>query len=206
MKNERKTPKTFFISDLHFGHKNILAYDNRPFLSIEENDREIIRRWNEVVTDIDTVYILGDISWYNTSQTIEIIKQLKGHKHLIVGNHDHKLIKNREFKNLFEGIGDYKEIKVANQTLVLSHYPIPCFNKNFHGAYHFYGHVHNSYDWNMMKYHRYLMQTLYLKPCNMFNVGCMIPYMDYTPRTFSEIIHQTICSNAADGVYGVKHN
>lgn len=205
MSKEIKAPKAFFISDLHFGHKNVLAYDNRPFVNIEENDKELIRRWNEVVTDIDTVYILGDISWYSTPQTIEIVKQLKGSKHLIIGNHDNKLIKSREFRDLFESISDYKEIRIDNQILVLSHYPIPCFNKHFHGAYHFYGHVHNSFEWNMMKYHRYLMQTLYMKPCNMFNVGCMIPYIDYTPRTFNEIVYQTICSNVSDGVYEVKH-
>ena len=41
----------------------------------------------------------------------------------------------------------------------------------------------------MMKRVKYEMVALYDKPCNMFNVGCMIPYMNYTPRTFEEIIH-----------------
>lgn len=124
---------------------------------------------------------------------------------MIVGNHDKKLIKSQEFRNMFESINDYQEVVVDNQNLALSHYPIPCFNKHFYGAYHFYGHVHNSFEWNMMRYHRYLMQSLYTKPCNMFNVGCMIPYVDYTPRTFNEIIYQTICDNVKDSVYGTKH-
>ena len=32
------------------------------------------------------------------------------------------------------------------------------------------------------------MTALYDKPCNMWNVGCMKDYMDYTPRTLEEII------------------
>lgn len=29
---------TFYIADLHLGHKNVLRFDNRPFSTIEEND------------------------------------------------------------------------------------------------------------------------------------------------------------------------
>ena len=39
----------------------------------------------------------------------------------------------------------------------------------------------------MMKEIQKQMVELYDKPCNMFNVGVMIPYMDYTPRTLKEI-------------------
>lgn len=32
------------------------------------------------------------------------------------------------------------------------------------------------------------MESLYEKQCEMYNVGAMMPYMDYTPRTLDEII------------------
>ena len=38
----------FFLADTHFGDGNILRYENRPFATVEEMDRELIRRWNAV--------------------------------------------------------------------------------------------------------------------------------------------------------------
>lgn len=182
--------QTYYISDLHFGHKNALAFDNRPFKTIEDHDNTIINNWNNTVGIDDEVYILGDISWYNVTKTIEIFKNLNGIKHLIIGNHDKKLLKSRELQSLFCEITDYKEISLDdNNGVILSHYPIPCFNHHYYGWYHLYGHVHNSFEWNMMERVKYEMVELYDKPCNMWNVGAMIPYMNYTPKTLLEIIN-----------------
>ena len=41
-----------------------------------------------------------------------------------------------------------------------------------------------------MEHDKYLMETLYNYPCNMYNVGAMMPYIDYTPRTLDEIINK----------------
>lgn len=78
----------YYISDTHFGHKNVIRYDNRPFDSIEEMDEAMIQLWNETVNDADAVYILGDFSWYKEDKTALILGKLKGHKILIKGNHD----------------------------------------------------------------------------------------------------------------------
>lgn len=179
----------YFISDLHFGHKNCLAFDNRPFKSIEENDEMIIKNWNNTVGIDDDVYLLGDISWYNTTKTIKIFNNLNGHIHLIKGNHDSKLLKNRELQSRFCEITDYKELDIGDDKgIILCHYPIPCFKNHYYGWYHLYGHVHTSFEDNMMRQVKYQMEALYDKPCNMFNVGCMKNYMGYTPRTLEEII------------------
>ena len=90
----------YFISDLHLGHKNVLKFDNRPFID----------NWNSKVNDNDDVYVLGDISWHNATKTIEIFKQLKGRIHLIQGNHDNRILKNKELYNLFVEVVDYKEL------------------------------------------------------------------------------------------------
>ena len=53
--------KIFFTSDLHFGHENVLRFDNRPFETVEEMDDELIKRWNDKVAKGDLVYVLGDL-------------------------------------------------------------------------------------------------------------------------------------------------
>lgn len=181
--------KTFFISDLHFGHKNVLAFDNREFPSIEAHDEALIRNWNEAVGIDDDVWILGDISWYGPMKTVEILKRLNGVKHLCIGNHDYKLLRNQDVRACFAEITPYREIEVDGWGVVLCHYPIPCYNKHFYGWIHLYGHVHNGMEWNMMKQVQYQMKALYDSPCHMYNVGCMIPGMDYTPRTLQEILN-----------------
>ena len=179
----------YFIADLHFGHKNALSFDNRPFKTIDDHDEALIKNWNNAVGLDDDIYVLGDISWHNTTKTISIFKQLNGRKHLIIGNHDHKLLKNRELQQEFVEIASYKELDIGNGNIcVLSHYPIPCFKNHYYGWYHFYGHVHNSFEWNMMENIKRQMTELYDKECKMFNVGAMMPYINYIPRTFEQII------------------
>lgn len=179
----------FFIADTHFGHGNVLAFDNRPFQTIEEHDAALAERWNEAVAPADEVYLLGDVSWYNAIRTNEILRSLNGKKHLIAGNHDRKLLKNREFQSLFMEIADYKEIGLpGGGGIVLCHYPIPCFNQHYYGWYHLYGHVHSGFEWNMMERVKYEMEALYDKPCRMYNCGAMMGYMGYTPRTLEEIL------------------
>lgn len=180
--------KTFFIADLHFGHVNALSFDNRPYGNIKEHDEALINNWNSVVGVDDTVWILGDISWYSASKTTEILKQLNGKKCLCKGNHDGKLVKSADFRKQFEEICDYKEITIGNDSIVLCHYPIPCYRNHYYGWVHLYGHVHTGFEWGMMERTQYEMTCLYDKQSNMINVGCMTPYIRYTPQTLEQII------------------
>ena len=51
-----------------------------------------------------------------------------------------------------------------------------------------YGHVHNSFEWNMMENVKKQMTELYDKKCEMYNVGAMMSYINYQPRTLEEIV------------------
>ena len=179
----------YYIADLHLGHANVLRFDRRPFKDIAEQDEVITQRWNDRVLPDDDVYILGDISWYNQEVTCEKYQKLNGRKHLIIGNHDRKLIKEDRIRQLFCELDYYREIPFdCANGVVLCHYPILCFNHHLNGWYHFYGHVHNSFEWGFNEHARNEMINKYGKECNMINVGCMMPYMDYAPRTAEEII------------------
>lgn len=178
--------KKFYIADWHYGHENILSYDSRPFKTVEEMNEALINNWNNVVSSDDIVYVLGDMFWCKTTDAIEVLDKLNGQKVLIQGNHDR--CRDAQFRSKFVEIDEYMEIKDGDKDVVLCHYPIPCFKNHFYGWYHMYGHVHTFFEYNMMEHNKYLMEELYTVPCNMFNVGAMIPYMQYTPRTLDDII------------------
>ncbi len=80
--------KIFFIADTHFGDRNITRNENRPFSDISEMDNTIIKNWNTTVSENDTVFIVGDFSFYNKEKATEICKSLNGEKILVMGNHD----------------------------------------------------------------------------------------------------------------------
>jgi hypothetical protein len=87
--------RTFFTSDHHFGHANILKYEdaNRrnahggKFASIEKMNEYLIKQWNATVAPGDLVHCLGDFS-FKQSIMESILPRLHGEKVLIVGNHD----------------------------------------------------------------------------------------------------------------------
>ena len=181
--------ETYFIADTHFGNENTMKKCRRPYKKVKDMDEAMMSSWNNIVKDDDDVYILGDVSWHNVTKTIKIITQLNGNKHLIVGNHDNKFLKNKEFRECFVEICDYKEVYLnKDESIVLCHYPIPCFKNHYYGWYHLYGHVHTGWEYNMMKHIKQEMTDLYNVPCRMYNVGCMVPYMNYTPLPLENII------------------
>ena len=179
-------PEKFFISDTHFFHDNVIKFDKRPFETIEEMHKEIKTRWNNKVTNADTVYICGDFTWKSTDEELEFLNSLNGRKRLIIGNHDFKN-SGTKYKKLFESMKDTEQIIVGTDPVFLSHYFIPFYNKHRYGGYLLHGHSHNSQE----HFHELEMEW-YLK-CQgfepkIYNVGCMHPYMNYEPQTFEDII------------------
>lgn len=184
-------PKTFFISDLHVYHKNIIKYDNRPFFTVTEMNNTLISNWNTAVSPQDTVYILGDVSWGNITETDQFLSQLNGKKNLIIGNHDDIILHSKQLQNHFESINYYAKIKVSTlqgtKTVILSHFFIPFYDGHYKQAILLHGHSHVTAERNE---ELRIAKELNHKGFDnqIYNVGCMLPYMGYTPRTLDELL------------------
>lgn len=172
-------------SDTHFGHNNILDYENRlvklNVVTLEEQDEELIRRWNSKIHKDDLVIILGDFSFKKAKDTEELLNRLNGNKVLIRGNHDIFLDDKKFDKSLFKAIYDYKETRYKGQEIALMHYPIQEFkHKNREGkpSVLLFGHIHS-----------FSMEI----PKHSFNVG--VDVNDYYPVRLDDAIAKALENN-----------
>lgn len=130
---------TWFTSDQHYWHTNILHHSHRPFESVTLMNEELIKRHNERVAKTDTVYYLGDVCLGAPS---EILNRLNGRKHLIQGNHDERWISKYHSGNWFQSINQVKLVKIDEQQIWLSHYPHESWPSSHYGTWNLHGHSH----------------------------------------------------------------
>lgn len=136
----------FYTSDLHFGHKKVLEFcpnSRMGFTNVDLMNDKIVNNWNKKVSYCDRVYILGDVSFMDNERTLELLSSLRGHLHLIVGNHDERKL-SRTFTKVFSSVNHYKTIKVNDQKVVMLHYPMEEWDGSHYGAIHLHGHLHGS--------------------------------------------------------------
>lgn len=178
--------KIFYTSDYHFYHELALRRSrSEEFKNIDEMNDEIIKRHNKKVTNEDHVYIMGDIIVCDENELEEKLKntvgRLKGHLHLILGNHDYKFKEIPIFLKYFDTVDELKLIRDNNKWIQLCHYPILLWYRKNKGAYHIFGHMHNDSCTN--EYH------LIKKEKNIFN-SC-VEINNYEPCTLEEIINNS---------------
>lgn len=141
--------KVWFTSDLHFWHKNICKYCNRPFETMEEMNQALINNWNSVVKEDDTVFVLGDMGFCGYDKLEPLMSQLNGKKYLIQGNHDSDKIVFRLYEaNIIEGYYKLHEVTIIDdeecpdQQLTLCHFPMIDWPNKERGAWMVHGHQH----------------------------------------------------------------
>ena len=132
---------TFFTSDTHFNHANIIRFCNRPFKNVEEMNESIVANWNEVVGMDDTVFHLGDFCLGGAAEWTRFLDRLNGKIYLILGNHDLKNIR-QGFLGRFEHVAMQMRIEIGKRKIYLCHYPFLCFEGGYKDVWQLFGHVH----------------------------------------------------------------
>lgn len=134
---------TFFISDTHFAHSNLISaekygYSMRPeFSCIEEMDECMVSNWNRVVTNKkDIVYHIGDITM--NKRYLPILERLNGTKILIMGNHD--TFGYAKYQTYFYGV--YHLRSLPGEKILMTH--IPVHEQSIKSGWvNVHGHIHD---------------------------------------------------------------
>ena len=192
------------------GFGNDIASGSRLFESTEEMTEYMIAKWNGKVRGGDIVIVLGDMFWASSadeksvSQINRVLNRLNGKICLIEGNHDAKWLKLPGIKlDRFEWIKPYGELSDGDKTVILSHYPVFCYNHQYQTlpdgsprTFMMYGHVHNTHDEVLVNEFIRLTREAVIPgdgnvldrkiPCNMIN--CFCKFSDYTPLSLKEWI------------------
>lgn len=136
----------FWTSDLHLNDLNCFRYERQLYFNdIVEYHNYIIRKWNTKVKNSDTVIMIGDIGT-PIMTTLDILLYLKGHKVLVIGNHDEDHLD--YYKGVFDLITYVHYIKVDNIIVCSRHIPVTRRNTLrqisdyfVHGHHHIYNEV-----------------------------------------------------------------
>jgi calcineurin-like phosphoesterase family protein len=156
----------FWTSDLHLGHKNIIAYCHRPWASTDLMNEGLIQRWNDVVSSEDEVMVLGDVALGPIRDSLALVRHLNGRKLLVAGNHDRCWVGNpkaERWREAYEDAGfeilsdgPWLDVQLTSeQTVRVSHFPYEDASRHERkylphlppddGLWLLHGHVHT--DW-----------------------------------------------------------
>ncbi|QKN14295.1 hypothetical protein HR059_07380 [Sinorhizobium meliloti WSM1022] len=168
----------FYIADTHLSHERIIRMCARPFASIDEHDEAIVANWNSVVRDNDIVYHLGDFGFQlgiNSDRIRALFHRLRGHKYLIIGNHDvdrrgdlHPTLAALDWAARPEHALRTRD---GGRDLWLSHHAARVWPSQHYGSFHFYGHSHGNLPGQGLSR----------------DVGVDLPDVAFMPRTFAEL-------------------
>lgn len=152
----------YFSSDHHFDHDKVIGYCQRPFEDVEQMNEGLIARHNEIVTDEDDVFILGDFCFAGAKRAREHLKRMNGNIIRIKGNHDKNGLASSAFKS--------GKIEYGGMEITLVHKP-----EHYSGKLTFCGHMHK--EW---KYQNWNGQNVI--------INCGVDQWDYRPVSIDTLI------------------
>jgi calcineurin-like phosphoesterase family protein len=134
----------------------------------------LIANWNRVVSNEDTVYVVGDFGFGDMSG---INSRLNGIIHLIKGNHD-KPITSRTFN--FASVQKYLVLQIEHLKILLIHNPV--YQDTYKSGLPpvdydicLYGHVHDR-------------EQGWIEKDKKWYRNCSVEVMNYTPQLLSDVM------------------
>lgn len=173
----------WFSSDFHLGHNTILkGHRSEIFSSVDDMTEKI---WDNLFSKVrkgDNFYFLGDLFWkvdeVFKKKFFDQFSKMGVNFIWIEGNHDknfhHAAIKWK---------GQLKEIRLEQQSIILSHYPMLVWNKSHYNAWLLYGHIHQG-DMTHQKINQLGTSVEYFMGKSL-NVN--LEFWNYKPISFEEI-------------------
>jgi calcineurin-like phosphoesterase family protein len=151
-------PDVWVCSDSHYNHKNLCRGTSewrdengevpvnytRDFTSLERMNSSIVDNINNVVKQDDILIHLGDWSFGGFDSIREFHNRIVCKNiHLILGNHDEHIEKNRDnIQELFLSVSHYETLVIGKRKFRLMHYPISSWDGLNKGVIHLHGHCH----------------------------------------------------------------
>lgn len=167
--------ETWFTSDQHFGHKNIIEYCDRPYNSVGEMNEALIANWIERVAPGDLVFVPGDVVMGRKEESLPLLARLTGYIVVLPGNHDPCWFGSNAGAKLARGRAQYLDngvaeiidtgaghgeptVEIAGQTVKMSHFPyigdsrerqgedkFSAYRPEDDGSWLIHGHVHDAW-------------------------------------------------------------
>jgi calcineurin-like phosphoesterase family protein len=151
-----RNSKTYFTSDTHVGHTNIIRYCQRPFANAAEMDTALIENWNARVGDQDVVYHLGDFTLEGHETARRMFARLRGRIGVLgyPWHHDRGWVPAAFGPSRFvSASGQLVEIlpplltiklpyQGRRQAIAMCHFPLAEWDHRFGGTWHLHGHSH----------------------------------------------------------------
>ena len=132
-----RNQKVFFTSDEHFGHKNVIEYNSRPYKSVEEMDADLIDRFNKKVPKDGFTIHGGDFSLIggNRARVMQrYVNNLNGTHLFLMGSHD-RWLNNQDAHEMVE-------LMINKQKIVVCHYAMRVWPASHYNSWMLYGHSH----------------------------------------------------------------
>lgn len=144
--------KVWLMSDLHIGHDRDFVWAKRGFSNVQEHNEKLIENIRTCVEENDEFFILGDLTLGDLDAAAPYLRQIPGHVHVILGNHDTER-RIAFYQSLGWDVQFATRIRWKKYHFYLSHYPTNCANdgedKLSLATINIYGHTHQDWNWRL---------------------------------------------------------